>query len=740
MAQVIYEFELPDGSILEIEGDEGKQAEATAKAKEYIAAQQPTPLTRKERAVDIGRSIATGAYRGIAGTAGLPGMLERGIEAVVTPTPKPEDIGKKQPITKYFEALRNLRGMALPLPSLTTQPITEKLFGGYMPTYEQITDVVEQIPGAKAVTEYEPKTPAGEYAETLSEFIVPGAAVARTPKGIAQAAAIGTTSGTTQFGLEQAGAPLAAQIPLTLATGGITGYLTSPSRAAQIANQALKGVDDAELSAAILLEKQIKDKFGNSVKITAPELIDNKVIQRLAADIYGTEKGGQIMSNYLKNRPKELKNIANRLMDELAKKPEYLDDALQNIGTSAKKALKTAKDERTITSQKAGYTVSNKEFVNESQVTELLDNIDMRIADGLDSGPVYNELIKLKRRLTKSPDTKVDEDILIVDEFGMPATEVVKKRKRIPQTNVNNLDLVLREFRKKVDNYYLQSALKEPTSIDSGTLQVLSNEAKNGVVDMLDDILKTNVNYKAAKNTYAKLSEELVVPVKDNLKGLLKGDVDINKVKGFIFNPDKRSAAEIKKTYEILNKTDPDAFPTLARIYIESQANKAFVLKEAGESAKTGFNLYKRLIGDDASKANFNSVLRGVAEAKGVNPNELILGWNNFNEVLKRTGRIVNIDSPGTPIDPKFLPRDLAQIGSFMWRVKFAGKLDEKLQERAIKQLANVFTKDNSVEELVRLGKTGVDTNEAVRRTAYLVSISEPGKQLPEQNNIIPPQ
>jgi len=446
------------------------------------------------------------------------------------------------------------------------------------------------------------------------------------------------------------------------------------------------------------------------------------------------------MFNYLKDRPKELKNIANRLMDELAKKPEYLDDALQNIGTTSKKALKTAKDERTITSQKAGYTVSNKEFVNESQVTELLDNIDTRIAEGLDSGPVYNELIKLKRRLTKSPDTKIDEDILIVDEFGMPATEVVKKRKRIPQTNVNNLDLVLREFRKKVDNYYLQSALNEPTSIDSGTLQVLSNEAKNGVVDMLDNILKTNTNYKAAKNTYAKLSEELVVPVKNNLKGLLKKDVDINKVKGFIFNPDKRSAAEIKKTYEILNKTDPDAFPTLARIYIESQANKAFVLKEAGESAKTGFNLYKRLIGDDASKANFNSVLRGVAEAKGINPNELILGWNNFNEVLKRTGRIVNIDSPGTPIDPKFLPRDLAQIGSFMWRVKFAGKLDEKLQQRAIKQLANVFTKDNSVEELVRLGKTGVNTNEAVRRTAYLVSISEPGKQSPEENNITPPQ
>ena len=75
------------------------------------------------------------------------------------------------------------------------------------------------------------------------------------------------------------------------------------------------------------------------------------------------------------------------------------------------------------------------------------------------------------------------------------------------------------------------------------------------------------------------------------------------------------------------------------------------------------------------------------------------------------------------------MPRDIAQIGSFMWRIKFAGKLDEVLQERSIKQLANIFIKDNSVEELVKLGKVGVDTNAAIRRVAYIVSLSEPIRQ-----------
>jgi hypothetical protein len=670
---------------------------------------QPTPqpeLTPAQKLTDIARSTVKGGATGVMSLPALPSMVTQGMTGLM------EYLGMPKPDPRISFVNPMLPGLS------------------FKPTFQQVQQAVETIPGAEAVTQYQPQTKTGEYFETIGEFTAPGSVFAKTAKGLGQAAIIGTGAGAVQETAEQFDAPVWAQVPLTLSTALALGYATAPSRAAKIANEALKGVDDAELSTAMLIEKQIKDRFGDSVKITAPELIESKVIQRLAAEIYGTEQGGQIMSNYLKSRPQELKNISNRLMDEIANKPKFLDEALKGVGTTAQQALKTAKNERKITSQKAGYTVSNKEFVNESQVIELLDNIDARIAGGLDSGPVYNELINLKRRLTKAPDKKVDDDVLILDEFGMPFKQSVKKRKRIPQTNVNNLDLVLREFRKKVDNYYLQSALKEAKSIDSGTLQILSNEGKTGVLDMLDDILKTNLNYKNAKNTFARLSEELVVPVKDNLKGLLKGDVDMNKVKSFIFNPDKRSAAEIKKTYEILNKTDPNAFPKLARIYIESQANKAFVLKESGESAKTGFNLYNKLIGNDLAKeANFNSVLRGVAEAKGIKPNELILGWKNFNEVLKRTGRIVNIDSPGTPIDPKFLPRDLAQIGAFMWRVKFAGKLDEKLQQTAIKQLANVFTKENSVKALVDLGKTGVDTNDAIRRTAYLISLSEPIRQ-----------
>ena len=106
---------------------------------------------------------------------------------------------------------------------------------------------------------------------------------------------------------------------------------------------------------------------------------------------------------------------------------------------------------------------------------------------------------------------------------------------------------------------------------------------------------------------------------------------------------------------------------------------------------KAGFNLYKALAGTKAKEANLNQVLKGVAEANGVNPNSLLLGWNNFNEVLKRTGRLVNIDSPGAPIDPRFLPRDIAQIGSFMWRIKICWQTRRSVTREINKTISKTY-------------------------------------------------
>ena len=85
MSKVIYEFELPNKTILEIEGEQGKQAEATAKAKDYIKQNfnqtaQPEDLSALDVAKDVGVSAARGKTKGIAGTLALPSMAEQGTD------------------------------------------------------------------------------------------------------------------------------------------------------------------------------------------------------------------------------------------------------------------------------------------------------------------------------------------------------------------------------------------------------------------------------------------------------------------------------------------------------------------------------------------------------------------------------------------------------------------------------------------------------------------------------------
>ena len=254
---------------------------------------------------------------------------------------------------------------------------------------------------------------------------------------------------------------------------------------------------------------------------------------------------------------------------------------------------------------------------------------------------------------------------------------------------------------------------------------ILTNDTKSGILDNLDRELKTNPNFARAKSEYARLSDEIVNTTQDNLGILLKGGVTPSKIKSFIFDVDKNNVKDIQKTYTLLNKQDKSVFPNLARTYVRNAADKAFIIKPEGVSLKSGFDIYKALAGTPQQKANFNQVLKGVADANGANPNDLISGFNNFNAVLKRTARLANIDNPQMPPDARNLPQQIAQIGSFMWQVKFASQYGKFLQDKTMADLANVFTKKESVKALIELAKKDPKSNDAVNNVVRIIAISQ---------------
>jgi|TARA_R100000482_G_C5127845_1_gene149851 hypothetical protein len=656
-------------------------------AKEDIALEQPETglqeerqATRRRTAADILRSAATGGLRGVTGLLGLPALGEQ-----ISPTAETlQQIPTVDPVLQLLKAAQRT-GI------VSGEP------GVLFPSQQRIMAGVEQIPGTRAVTEYQPQTRLGEYAETIAEFAVPGGLFAKTPKALGTALGVGGVGGAVQETQEQIGLTPMQALPLTVVSTIASGYALSPNRAARYAKEATKGVSDEELALAASVERKANEL---GINITAPELIDNKILKGVGEIVYGSEKGGDIMYNYIKNRPQEINKVADLLMDEIIKKPESVRQVYKDIGTTADKAIRKAEQARRIQAEDAGYIVSNVENLDEAQIINVLGQIDEKISAFGQKSPNIKTLKDLKTRLTK-------------DEANL-----------IPETNINKLSAAMREFREKIaDSKTGQADTRR--FIDKDGRYALFNDDGTGILNNLDNQLRTNVSYKNAQDTFARLSDEMVQPVLDNVEALGKG-VTPAKIKSFVFDPTKNNVNDIKQTYTILNKTDNEAFPNIARAYIENAANKAFITKPSGESLKSGFDLYKALAGTKNQRVNFNQVLKGVAEANGVNPNTLILGFNNFNEILKRTARIVNVDNPKMPPNAKNLPQTAAQIGSFMWRVKFASKYGEFLQQKTMQDLAKVFTSKNSVDELVKLAKTDLDSTEAVIRTVNIIAATSP--------------
>ena len=648
--------------------------------------------TRRERLKDIADipiSLAKGAAIGTIGTAAIPSMIQQGQEYLFS----------KLPYGKQAKEIMSVMPFAKPLST---------------PSMQQMMGLLESIPGAKSLTRYEPRTLLGQYAETAGEFIGPSAIAAgikKSPEMLKTAGILGGIGAGVQETQEQIGLSPTAAMPLTLATTFLGGYALGPSKASTYAQQALKGVSDDELRLAAALEKQANDL---GLSITAAELIDNKIINSLGSIVYGTKEGGKIMYDYLKDRPQEVEKIATKLMDAMIENPQSIREIYKKVGTTADDALNRAKIDRTKAAKEAGYGVANTESIEPNQILNIIKQIDEQIENLPVDNPTVSKLKTMKKRLIKKVEYETDVD-------PVTGNETVRKIV-IPQTNIKNLDTTLKEFKGYIDNSRTASpdAKMKKNYINDNDRLYFTNPRKDGVLDSLDNELRTNVNYNAGKNKYEQLSNELVDVVYMHTKELQKKNVTPTTITGFIANPKAANKYDIEQTYKILNKQDPEVFPNIVRLYIQNAASDAFKLQPTGQSLKSGFNLYSNLAGKN--KANFDEMLKGVAEAYGVDKKTLLLGMDKFDKVLERTAKIVNVDNPSFPPDQTVLTKEFAQLGSFMWQVKYAAKYGQYVNNKTMKELANVLTKKESVNALIELAKTNPASKDAAILTTRMIA------------------
>tara|TARA_R100001591_G_scaffold49199_1_gene59867 strand:+ start:800 stop:1585 length:786 start_codon:yes stop_codon:yes gene_type:complete len=196
---------------------------------------------------DLAMSSAKGGVRGLATLAALPSMVTQGTTALM------EYLGAPKPDPRISFVNPMLPGMS------------------FKPTLPQVMEAIETIPGAKAVTQYQPQTKLGEYFESIGEFVAPGIPFAKPftsqdrLKRFSNVLFPGIAAGATSELTEDL--PPYVSIPLTIAAGGVTAAVTRPDKAANIAEAALRNVTDEELELARRIQKIAREEFD--IPVTA---------------------------------------------------------------------------------------------------------------------------------------------------------------------------------------------------------------------------------------------------------------------------------------------------------------------------------------------------------------------------------------------------------------------------------------------------------------------------------------
>ncbi len=670
-------------------------------------------LTPKDKIKDFVLGLGTGAAKGVTYIAGLPGDLER--------------------LSSYIPYAQNTIGFDYGQPG-NDEVIGRSETGRYIfPSSTQIQDYMVQgdIKGKEAtknllkrigvnkapaflveptyrdIFDYKPKTDLGRYAQTGAEFATPGIA-GKTKAARNLGLKVGGFGGLTYEGAQDLGASPGAATAITIPLMFGAGLLGKPTTAANLAKDAMENVADKEIKAARELEKIGKDM---SINLMPGEVFADKNIRNLTRDVVSSEKGSAITYAAAKNRRDDIIKAVQKQADEIASMPESQRQVFDLIRDTASESVKQAKLNRTITAQNAGYKVANTESLLPEQVFNVIDKIDASIKILPKTSPNIRKLNQIKNQLIAKK----------VKVKGKKKLEIV------PETNINKLDSVFKQFR---DDYQRSNkgVANESRFIDKQLGYQLFNETDNAILNTLNKELRTNTNYAQANDKFAKLSEEVIKVVENNVLPLSKKGISETTINSFIFNPNKNNVEDINKTFEILNKTNPEATIQLANVYFRNSINNSFKMTKQGDDLTQGFNLINSIAGTGKQRTNFMAVIDNVAKAKDVNPQQLKVGFDNMIRVLERTGRVANLNNPG--FNPKLqagrtLAKDYAAFYTFNPRVRLATKYGEYKSGKAWEELANVFVKDDSVDALIALSKTNPQSKAAVLRTLYIIDTSQ---------------
>ena len=638
------------------------------------------PLTKRQRAADILKSAPSGIYKGASYVTGMAGDIEKLGQTFLPEFMTKPFIGGDRPV-QVFPTSKDIR-----------------------------TGVEALIPGLEELGRYKPQTSLGGFAQTIPEFATPGL-LGKTPAAQRLGVQLGAGGGAVYEGVEQATGSPAAATSVTVPAMITASVLAGPTQAAKLAERTLKDIDPKTIKDAINLEEAAR---VSGIKLLPGETIDDPMAIQLIEDILKTDEGSAYIYNSVKNRPDMVEALINKQAGQIADMPESQRAVFDMIEGVAKETIQSAKAVRASKSQKAGYGVSNNEFLDPNQVLGVIDNIDNIIRTQTSpNSPNRAKLLQIRKQLIEK-ETKAKGK---------------KEKVIIPVTNINKLDSTFKQYRDDVSSANKNLVIGGERFIAKDLRGKLFNSDQTGILDDLNFQLNTNPNYKAANEKYSEITKTLVNIVERNILELSKKGLNLNKIENFVFNPQTVNVKDINTTLGTLSKTDPEAVKQIANVYFRNAINKSSKIKKKGKDLGQGFELVKNVFNTPQQRKNFLAVLDHVADANNVSRKDFKIGFENMFDILERTARVSNINKPGFDVKGiagQAVVKDIAMMKTFNPYVRLATRYGELKAGGTYENLGRLLADPQATRLLVELGKTNPQSKKAIIKTLNLIDIVAP--------------
>ena len=624
-------------------------------------------------ATDVSASLAVGSAKGLSYLLDLPAMIS--------------DAGSFL-VEKAMSPVNNL--------------IKRKVFGKSEEEIEEENKLASEIrakskikPPGQFIREkfltYEPKTVAGDYAETIGEYAAPGGILGKGAKAKSILLGTGAVSGATGEAVEKF-------------TGNETlGTLTALGLNIPLDIFALSRGNVGTISKNLLpKDKVIKDAQklqdwakSRNIILTSGEATNKANLIATEGNIRTSLQGSKIMDDFYESRPEQIKIFIKDFAKEIGLITDSSKLSRSMILNAEKKASIALQANRSKLWLKAGGGKFNDTFFNQVDV----DNIIAKIA-----------------KLKTLPQNKKFSTLL--DDYA--------QQLKVSDAKGKNLHDIYKDLQ---DN--ILSISKNPNKT---SLLIKEKKLLTSIKDDLDSLLRSNSDFAKAQKKYVQFTNAYVKPI-DKTK-LFKdisvaGWVDDADVVGRVYRylgSDKISPRDIEKLANSFQKAgNYEKWRLIVSGYFDEAFTKA-LSNNMGEGLNLGSVFHKALVGSPKARANFTEMMWQLARQRGnkITKSDMAKAIDSFAAVLKATGRNAKAGSPTAQRTKQMSDLEKNLAGNIMEGIPvytwFKNLFNERTLSKNSELFATALTSEKGIAAFVDLAQNWKDPSKAIA-TLKIISL-----------------